>query len=99
MTAQETSARGHQTLSEEAVTAALRQFVAQWFRGGRQEGLEAETPLVTSGIIDSAGVIEVVEFLEGRYGVRIGDEDISLANCDTMRGWARMVLERGGRAD
>ena len=73
------------------VQAELRAFVADWFRDGLQDGLEADTPLVTSGIVDSAGVMEVVDFLERRFGVRVGDQDLSLANCNTLRGLTELV--------
>jgi acyl carrier protein len=76
------------------ILAEIRTFVAGWFRDGREEGLEAETPLVTSGIVDSAGVVEVVEFLERRFAIRITDADISLRNCDTLRGLSELVEAR-----
>lgn len=74
-----------------AILAEIRTFVATWFRDGREDGLSAETPLVTSGIVDSAGVVEVVEFLERRFGVRVGDADISLRNCNTLQGLTELV--------
>jgi acyl carrier protein len=77
-----------------AILAEIRTFVATWFREGREDGLEPETPLVTSGIVDSAGVVEVVEFLERRWGVRIGDADISLRNCNTLQGLSELVAAR-----
>ena len=76
------------------VLAEIRGFVASWFRDGREDGLEPDTPLVTSGIVDSAGVVEVVEFVERRFGVRLRDEDVSLRNCNTLRGWSDLVLRR-----
>ncbi len=76
------------------ILAAIRGFVAQWFRDGREDGLEADTPLVTSGIIDSAGVLEVVEFVEQRFGVRLVDADVSLRNCNTLRGLTELVASR-----
>lgn len=76
------------------ILADIRTFVATWFREGREEGLEPDTPLVTSGIVDSAGVVEVVEFLERRFGVPIGDDDISLQNCNTLRGLSDLVAGR-----
>lgn len=77
-----------------AVLAEIRTFVATWFRDGREEGLDADTPLVTSGIVDSAGVLEVVEFLERRFGVRVDDADVSLRNCNTLQGLAQLVVRR-----
>jgi acyl carrier protein len=77
-----------------AIRAEIRTFVATWFRDGREEGIDDETPLVTSGIVDSAGVLEVVEFLERRFGVHIGDADISLRNCNTLQGLCELVAGR-----
>lgn len=76
------------------ILAEIRSFIADWFRDGRQDGLEPDTPLVTSGIVDSAGVVEVVEFLERRFGVRLSDADVSLRNCNTLRGLSDLVLSR-----
>ena len=83
----------HEPTRQKAL-AELRTFVAQWFRDGREEGLEADTPLVTSGIVDSAGVVEVIEFVERQFGVAIRDEDVSLQNCNTLAGWADLVTSR-----
>jgi len=77
-----------------AVLAELRAFVANWFRDGRDDGLLPDTPLVTSGIVDSAGVIEVVEFVERRFGARFEDADLSLANCNTLSALADLVVQR-----
>jgi len=76
------------------VLAEIRSFVANWFRDGKEDGLDDDTPLVTSGIVDSAGVIEVVEFLEKQFRVSVQDTDVSLANCNTLRGLADLVKRR-----
>ncbi len=80
--------------NEESIYVEIRAFIAQWFRDGRDDGLELDTPLVTSGIVDSAGVVEIVEFLENRFRVRVTDADISLRNCNTLRGLTALVAER-----
>jgi acyl carrier protein len=84
------------TPNRAAILGEIRTFVANWFRDGREHDLAADTPLVTSGIVDSAGVVEVVEFLERRFGVRIVDADISLRNCNTLLGWTELVAVRLG---
>lgn len=76
------------------ILAEIRTFVADWFREGRDEGLLDDTPLVTSGIVDSAGVLELVEFLESRFGIRITDQDVSLRNCNTLQALAALVAAR-----
>ena len=76
------------------VLAEIRDFIANWFRDGKVDGLEGDTPLVTSGIVDSAGVIEVVEFLEKQFRIQVSESDVSLANCNTLRGLADLVKSR-----
>lgn len=76
------------------ILAETRSFVANWFRDGDEEGLEDDTPLVTSGIVDSAGVIEVLDFLEKQFLVSFRDSDVSLENCNTLRGLAELVKSR-----
>lgn len=80
--------------SRASILAEIRTFIANWFRDGREQGLEAETPLVTSGIVDSAGVVEIVEFLERRFAVRITDADISMRSCNTLTGLTELVASR-----
>ena len=74
--------------------ADRRTFVAQWFRDGQEDGLLDDTPLVTSGIVDSAGVLEVIDFVERQFGVAISDADVSLRNCNTLAAWADLVAIR-----
>jgi acyl carrier protein len=76
------------------LVAELRSFIARWFRDGIEDGLEPETPLVTSGIVDSAGVLEVVDFVEERFHVRIADTDVSLRNCNTLSAWAQLIEQK-----
>jgi acyl carrier protein len=76
------------------ILAELKNFIAGWFRDGRDDGLEPHTPLVTSGIVDSAGIFEVVEFIEERFGVGIGDADISLQTCNTLAGLTDLVVSK-----
>ncbi|MEO6598200.1 MAG: acyl carrier protein [Planctomycetota bacterium] len=80
--------------SRARILAEIRTFIAGWFREGCEVGLEEDTPLVTSGIVDSAGVVEVVEFLERRFQVRLTDADVSLRNCNTLRGLSDLVASR-----
>ncbi|MCA8948321.1 MAG: acyl carrier protein [Planctomycetes bacterium] len=80
--------------TRDSILTQIRAFVAQWFRDGREEGLGEDTPLVTSGIVDSAGVLEVVEFLESRFGVQVSDQDVSLRNCNTLRALTALVEAR-----
>ena len=66
------------------MTAEIRRFIAWTFRDGSVAGLADDVPLVTSGLVDSAGVVEVVAFLEQQFGIRVLDEDVTVENFDTI---------------
>jgi len=38
--------------------------------------IEPDTDLIGSGVIDSFGIVGIIEFMEERYGITVADEDI-----------------------
>ena len=61
-----------------SVSADIEQFILSELTQGR--GITAIDPaenLLSKGIVDSHGVMELVGFLEERYGISVGDEDLS----------------------
>ena len=85
---------------EDPFVAEIRRFVADTFCDGRAAGLLPETGLVTSGIVDSAGVVHVVEFLERTFAVVIDDADVGLETFNTLAALAALVRRKqpGGLA-
>jgi acyl carrier protein len=45
-----------------------------------------ETPLFSSGLLDSFSLLELVQFIEETSNVRLGPTDITLDNLDTISG-------------
>jgi acyl carrier protein len=52
--------------------------------------------LVEGGIIDSTGVMELIEFLESQFGIEVSDEDTVPSNLDTVANLTRFVLRKQG---
>lgn len=50
---------------------------------GLEEPLAADTPLLSSGLIDSFDVVALLSTLERTYGVAIAPEDIDADTFDT----------------
>jgi len=50
-----------------------------------------DDPLLGSGVIDSIGVIELVEFLQGAFGFKVGDEEIVEQNLGSLNAIGRFV--------
>jgi acyl carrier protein len=71
---------------------AICAFVHQRFRiavGSRR--LSAESPLFSSGVIDSFGLLELIAFLEDAYGVTIDPVRHDLRTLDTPRRIAALI--------
>lgn len=47
------------------------------------ESIEADTPLISSGIVDSFDVVTLLTMVEGEFGVSIAPEEIDVERFDT----------------
>jgi acyl carrier protein len=73
-----------QTTTE--VTADVRAYVVDRFLFGQgAETLADEASFLESGIVDSTGVLEIVMFLEQRFGIKVKDEELVPDNLDSIR--------------
>ena len=76
----------------------LTDFIATELNDGN--GLTSIVPdddLIKQGIVDSAGVLQIVGFIEQCYGVQIADEDIVVENFRTVSSIAHLVARKVGR--
>jgi len=53
------------------------------FREGRDQ-LSDDASLLDAGLIDSTGILELVSFIEGTFGVVVEDADIVPENLDSV---------------
>lgn len=56
--------------------------------------LTDDTSLIGGGIVDSTGVLEVVDFIEDRFGVRIADHELLPENLDSVARIARTIEQK-----
>ena len=52
--------------------------------GLSDQSIEADESLVQRGVVDSTGVLELVEFLQDRFGIAVKDDEITIDNLDTL---------------
>ena len=53
--------------------------------------LSAEEPLITSGLMDSFSIMEVLAFLEDEWGVFIPDQEATVKQFDSVAKMIEMV--------
>ena len=63
----------------------LRRFVIENFLFGQEGDLSHDASFIETGVIDSTGVLELVGFLEQRFGIRIEDRELLPENLDSLR--------------
>ena len=73
----------------------IRQFVVENFLFGQNDRQIADDQsFLEGGIIDSTGVLELIAFLESRYGIAIADDELVPANLDSVNRVAGFVATK-----
>jgi len=63
----------------------IKEFIVENFMMGMNpEELTDSSSLLELGIIDSTGVLELVQFLEEKYGIQVEDADLTPDNLDSL---------------
>jgi len=69
----------------------LREFIRRNFPVARSADLGDDEPLLESGIVDSLGILELVNYMTGELGVPVSDEDLSPENFQSIASLVRFV--------
>jgi acyl carrier protein len=62
----------------------IRTFIVENFLFGQDEGLKDDTSFLDGGIIDSTGILELVNFLEEQFSIKVDDEELVPENLDSI---------------
>jgi acyl carrier protein len=80
---------------EAQVRAQLVDFVVtNYLFGDESRAPGDDDSLVEGGIIDSTGVMELIEFLESQFGIEVSDDDTVPRNLDTVANLTQFVLRK-----
>jgi len=72
----------------------IRHFIVENYLFGRDNGFGEEESFLDRGILDSTGVMELIAFIEGRFGVKVEDHELLPENLDTLSSLARFIEEK-----
>jgi acyl carrier protein len=76
------------------VLPALREFLDENWGRALRRSLSPTEPLVSSGIIDSFGLVDLSLFVEERFGVRVDASDVGQGRADTAVQIAQVIEAR-----
>jgi acyl carrier protein len=75
----------------------IRRFIeTDLLRAKERRELSERDPLIESGIIDSLGIIRLLEFLEERFSIAIADDDVVPENFETIEAISSLVDRKIG---
>lgn len=78
------------------IARTVKDFILRQFLPGEDaDALSDSTPLITGGILDSIGTIQLVSFLETQYGVQFEAHEISPEHLDTIAAITATVGTKG----
>ena len=82
----------------EDVVRTVKEYVMTTFLPGEDPSqLTESTPLITGGILDSLATLELVSFLEQRFGIELEAHEVDAERLDTLTAIANLVKSKVGK--
>ena len=75
---------------------SLEKELLNYFQERSEETVTVDTDLIENSVIDSMGVMELIEFLEAQYGVQLDMDDLTIENFATAQDIANLVEAKRG---
>lgn len=79
----------------ELIQKRLHEYILDKFPLAKKQNVSAKDDLLSGGLIDSLGILDVVSFIEQQFGVTVEDEDLvpeNFQNIDYMVGFVQQKL-------
>lgn len=80
-------------LNKEKVMAGVKEFIINNFLFGQEdEPIAEKDSFMGKGIIDSTGILELIDFTEETYSISIEDNELLPENLDSLDNISRFIL-------
>jgi len=88
----------HGNPTTERIHSQIRTFVLEQLETRGLADIPDEASLVEAGVIDSLGIFQLIAFLEGTFRIHISDDEIVLANFESIEATVQFVASKQGLA-
>jgi acyl carrier protein len=73
----------------------IRQYIlSEFLPGEKPSNLHDDTPVRTSGILDSVGTLRMVSFIEERFGIEVEAHEAGVENFDRIEDIAAFIQRK-----
>jgi acyl carrier protein len=76
------------------ISNQLRQFIRTTFLRGDTPELSDTAPLISSGLMDSTDVLELLLYIEGEFGITVGDDESGPERLDTIERISAFIVAK-----
>lgn len=81
------------------VTTVIQNFILEnYLPGESRSNLQDETPLRTSGILDSIATLNLISFIEQEYGIQVEAHETGIENFDRIRDIVAFIDRKRGQS-
>lgn len=79
------------------IAVEIRSFIVENFLFGDSEApLREDDSFAQKGLIDSTGILEVVAFIEEKFGIALEDDELVPENLDSIHAITNFVMRKKG---
>lgn len=81
--------------TDEEIRSSVRSFIVETFLFGSAEAMAGDTEsFIKKGVMDSTGILELIEFLEEKFRVKVKEEETIPENLDSLESVVRFVARK-----
>ena len=84
--------------STQPISDSIRNFVISHFPLARKRGVTDSDLLLETGVLDSLGILDVVQFIETEFGLHIEDDELLPENFQSIQNLSEFVQKKRGAA-
>ena len=82
-------------MNPQDIKTTVKTFILNEFLPGEDPAaLTDDTPLMTTGILDSIAVVKMVTFLENQFGITIKPHESVVENMNTLSDIVRLAMSK-----
>jgi len=76
------------------IQSEIRNYIVENILFGDELKLEADTPFQENGILDSIGFLEIITFVEEKFGIKIADNEVVPENLGSLQRISNFVEKK-----
>ncbi len=76
----------------------IRNFIIENYLFGDDEGLEEGTSFLDEGIVDSTGILELIEYISEEFSITVEDEELVPENLDSINNVTAFIGRKTGQS-